>query len=439
MATVKYLLQSKSTHAQIYLRLSLGRNKTFKRKTGLQIDFKNWSIKTSFPKQGDENSKSLNIKLRDLQVNILNQVNSANSKGELIDGLWIENKIDTFFGRSKIDDINYIDRYGDFFLRNLEYKVTTSGGTGVSKATYNKYKTILNKLSKFQVFKKRQYTIKDVDLKFRSDLIKYFSENDRLGENTIGRYLKVVKSICIDAQLNGIQVNDQLKHFKGFTVKAPKVTLSFDELKIIKETNLVSENHQIARDWLIIGSYTGQRVSDLLRMNVSFIKKIKGHEFIVLEQVKTGKLVQIPIHREVKSVLEKNNGNFPRLFTKNIDSNKALFNRYLKQLCKIAEINTVVLGNKFDDETKRTVTGNFEKHELVSSHICRRSFATNFYSQQNFPTPLLMNITAHSTEKMFLEYIGKKPIDYSLQLANIWDEEEKSIESLKVVRMVADD
>ncbi|WP_421824303.1 hypothetical protein [Flagellimonas oceanensis] len=31
-----------------------------------------------------------------------------------------------------------------------------------------------------------------------------------------------------------------------------------------------------------------------------------------------------------------------------------------------------------------------------------------------------MNITGHSTEKMFLEYIGKKPIDYSLQLARIW-------------------
>jgi len=39
------------------------------------------------------------------------------------------------------------------------------------------------------------------------------------------------------------------------------------------------------------------------------------------------------------------------------------------------------------------------------------------------PTPLLMNITGHTTEKMFLEYIGKQPIDYSMQLAEIWSKE----------------
>ena len=31
-----------------------------------------------------------------------------------------------------------------------------------------------------------------------------------------------------------------------------------------------------------------------------------------------------------------------------------------------------------------------------------------------------MNITAHKTEQMFLTYIGKEPIDYSVKLAKIW-------------------
>lgn len=59
----------------------------------------------------------------------------------------------------------------------------------------------------------------------------------------------------------------------------------------------------------------------------------------------------------------------------------------------------------------------------MSLQICRRSFTTNFYAKEKYPTPLLMNITSHSTEKMFLNYIGKKPIDYGLQLAKIWDNE----------------
>ena len=42
-----------------------------------------------------------------------------------------------------------------------------------------------------------------------------------------------------------------------------------------------------------------------------------------------------------------------------------------------------------------------------------------------------MNITAHSTEEMFLEYIGKKPIDYSIQLAETWARESLKANSNK--------
>jgi integrase len=62
----------------------------------------------------------------------------------------------------------------------------------------------------------------------------------------------------------------------------------------------------------------------------------------------------------------------------------------------------------------------YPKYELVSSHICRRSFASNHYATELYPTPILMNITAHKTEQMFLTYIGKEPIDYSVKLAKIW-------------------
>lgn len=59
----------------------------------------------------------------------------------------------------------------------------------------------------------------------------------------------------------------------------------------------------------------------------------------------------------------------------------------------------------------------------MSLQICRKPFATNFCAEEKYPTPLLMNITAHGTEKMFLSYISKKPIDYGVQLARIWKKE----------------
>ena len=118
---------------------------------------------------------------------------------------------------------------------------------------------------------------------------------------------------------------------------------------------------------------------------------------------------------EKMAVLEKRNGEFPPIFSNNSESNKALFNRYLKALCKEAQINTLTEGNAYElgSKTNRKKFGKYEKWRLISSHVCRKSFSSHFYSNPLFPTPLLMNITAHSTEKQFLDYIGKKPLDYS--------------------------
>ena len=59
----------------------------------------------------------------------------------------------------------------------------------------------------------------------------------------------------------------------------------------------------------------------------------------------------------------------------------------------------------------RKVSGNYRKCDLVSSHIGRRSFCSNFYGI--IPTPLLINISGHGSEAMFLTYIGKSSKDLS--------------------------
>ncbi len=452
MATIKYLLQSKGENAQIYLRLSLGREKatnkddkpkfiSYKQKTGFTINSKGWSDATGLPipKKDDTTIQNLTADLRTLTKYVLDELNKSSSKGIEVNSRWLKETISKCFDRVELTELEYLNNYGEFFLKQLKYK-GSNNKIGVSRSTEKKYTTIVKKINSFSTYKKTKYKIVDVDLKFRNEFIKYLSEHDKLMDNTIGRYLKVVKTICLDAQKNDYETNKQLKHFQGFTVKAPKIVLSFDELEQIKRKELVNNMHEIARDWLIIGCYTGQRVSDLMRMNSSFIDRIHNFDFIVLEQIKTGKIVQIPVHNEVKQILDKRNGEFPPLFNHSMESNNVLFNRYLKQLCKIAEIENIVEGNYFDELKGRTITGLTEKHNLISSHICRRSFATNFYSDRKYPTPLLMNITAHSTEKMFLEYIGKKPIDYGLQLAGIWSTEalkEKKEPNLTVVKDAA--
>ena len=110
-------------------------------------------------------------------------------------------------------------------------------------------------------------------------------------------------------------------------------------------------------------------------------------------------------------ILNKRNGEFPHRIS------GQRYNEYIKEVCKIALINQLVNGSKSKTENgvTRKESGTFEKWELVTSHIGRRSFATNNYGR--IPTSLLINVTGHTTEAMFLEYIGKTETEKAIQLA----------------------
>jgi integrase len=76
---------------------------------------------------------------------------------------------------------------------------------------------------------------------------------------------------------------------------------------------------------------------------------------------------------------------------------------YIKEVCELAGIDKEVItkrskGGKRIEERK-------PKHQLITSHTARRSFATNFF-QLGLPAIELMKITGHSTERQFMEYIN---------------------------------
>jgi len=70
----------------------------------------------------------------------------------------------------------------------------------------------------------------------------------------------------------------------------------------------------------------------------------------------------------------------------------------------MARIDGLVSGFKNNPKTRRKEIVNDPKYKFVTSHIMRRSFASNYYGK--IETPLLMNITGHSKESTFLSYIG---------------------------------
>jgi integrase len=190
---------------------------------------------------------------------------------------------------------------------------------------------------------------------------------------------------------------------------------------------------------LIIGVWTGARVSDLL----NFTKKNIKNGFIEYTAIKTNQKIILPLHQHVRKILETNNGEFPR----KISSQK--FNDYIKKVClkidmieevegsKSIDINEGVKGSKrvkIKKKVFRKVKGTYKKYELVSSHICRRSFATNHYGK--LPTPVIMAVTGHTTEKMFLNYIGKTASDNAETLNKFWQHQQHKKEQKPVLEVI---
>jgi len=104
MATISFILQSKSESANIYLRLSIDRKTVFKRKTNDVINSSDWSTKKSQPLDRDENLKVLKTNLDKLRTGILERLNDAIKKSVEINGDWLTTQIDEIKGSATIDE-----------------------------------------------------------------------------------------------------------------------------------------------------------------------------------------------------------------------------------------------------------------------------------------------------------------------------------------------
>jgi integrase len=118
--------------------------------------------------------------------------------------------------------------------------------------------------------------------------------------------------------------------------------------------------------------------------------------------------VIIPIHPIVRNILNKYNNELPPPI-----SNQKL-NDYLKIIGKLAELDENVITYKTKGgRPEKKVT---PKHDLITTHTARRSFATNAF-KAGISSILIMKITGHKTEKSFLRYIRISPEEAAQEMA----------------------
>ncbi len=418
MATISFLPIGKKEPKEIYLRLSIDRKNVFKRKSSYTINSKDWSTSTKLPKPNDEDNKRLKNDLVTLREKIYTRLNDALTKKESINGEWLQEQINILTGKKVVTDLGLFVNYCQYYIDYLPNKVYKDSTKGAQPNTIAKYKALKQKLIDFETYTQKKVLISDINLSFSNQFQKYLKNVAKLSSNSIGKYITLIKSICNHAIENGFEVHKEYSQVLGWkTTKEVIITLNPNEITKIEQLKGLSEAMDNSRDWLVIGCYIGQRVSDLLSLTKASIKSTGDFDLIDIQQKKTNERVSIPVHPKVREILDKRNGDFPNPLS------DQKFNSNIKKIAEKAEIDDPIKGVLFNKDSKQKVEGIYPKHKLISSHICRRSFATNNYG--NYPTPLLLKITGHKTEKQFLDYIGKSDYDYAKQLAEYWQKEQQ--------------
>jgi integrase len=429
MASVNFLYRSTKEKSNLILRLlyrdnhkpSTVKDRITKELISVNYTDYNFGAKTKFEieknywsKQHKKKSKDIEITNKQTDVNnelnkienhVLNVFNSVSI--ETINKDWLQTQIDNYYNPKKETKIptNLID-YIDFYLDYRKNEIT--------ETNKSKCRVIKNKLIKYEAFLKKKILIKNINDSFKNEFVNYQKER-MYSQNTIQREFVTIKTFCKHARYLGLETHPQLDSLRIDRQKVEKIYLTLEDLTKIENISKkqLTDSLDNAKDWLIISCYTGQRVSDFMRFTKEQIRIEDGKHLLEFTQKKTGKNMTVPLHPKVLEILNKRKGKFPYP----ISDQK--YNDFIKTVCELAEINELTKGSKLvetetDSKVYRKKTGMYKKYDLVTSHIGRRSFATNFYGK--IKTIYLIYMTGHSTESLFLEYVGKSNKDLALEI-----------------------
>ncbi len=400
MATLKFFLQSTKDHSPIYIRLRDGKEIDLKAKTGLIINPSNWNNKNQRPKNTKSPElKKLVFELENIKVRILKAYNEIQLKKLPITSDWLKRAITgNPFEEKDPSLVSYFEKY--ISIKSEE----------VSERGIQKIIVLRDTIIEFEKIWNKKIEIVDVDLNFQNDFIKFLSSEKGYRQTTKHRTIKFLKTVCRHARASGYESSPQLDLLGVKDGKVNIVYLTPEDINKIKRVKLDFAYLDNARKWLLLSCYLGQRGGDLLRCSSKDIVEIDNYRMLDIRQEKTNKPLYVYLLPEAEKILEDNEDEFPRKIS------VQNYNTYIKEVCRIAGVNEITFGSKVDPQSKKKEDGHFEKWELVTSHIGRRSFATNYYGK--IDTPLLMAQTGHSSENMFLKYIGKSRTDTILEFAN---------------------
>lgn len=296
----------------------------------------------------------------------------------------------------------------------------TENAPSRAKGSMVVYKSLKKHLKNFQDYRRTPVRFKEMDYQFFQEfqnyLIQWEEKNPKTGHVTflnnvsIAKQLSTLKTFLNYAKRKGIEVNDK---YKEFPIKKEKLeVIALTEKEFNKLVNYdFSKNRRLdqVKDIFVFSCATGYRYSDLEQLKRYHIRENE----IILTITKTKEPSVVPLNPHSRAILKKYEENLNPL---PMISNQK-FNKYIKEICKLAEINDPVEIVRFRGAIRDIKI--VPKHEMISAHTGRKTFVSLSLAF-GIPAEVVMNITGHSDYKSFKRYVKVDEERKRIEMNKAW-------------------
>ncbi|PHN00931.1 phage integrase SAM-like domain-containing protein [Flavilitoribacter nigricans] len=310
-----------------------------------------------------------------------------------------KDKLDLKSGRTEpVDQLPQLS-----FFEFIEQELEEMQQQGMRRSSFQPFKLhaeILRNFSREQ----GEFTFEDIDWNFRLQLIDWLATR-KVQVGYGNKTLSILRQFMERARRKKLHSNVKYQG-SGWLVSKKKavstpVTLSLEELQTLADLKLGGYYKKV-RDLFLIGAGTGQRFSDYSRYTPAhFYRTMNGVPILSVIAQKTDIPAKIPLNifPWLLPILEEYNYTAPTLSMQKL-------NEGLKSLCQNAGFDDQMLVVEQYMGRKARIEKRFvPKYELISTHTCRRSFATNLY-KMGYTLAQIMPMTGHATETQLRTYIG---------------------------------
>jgi len=289
------------------------------------------------------------------------------------------------------------------YLQNRSKELGKKTGVDFGPPTYEKYERCTRFVIEFmeKEFKVKNYALVRIDSKFLEQYFQYLRTTRNIANNTAVKYMAFFKTLLMPAVKSRLIRDNPFTDTKFRIKTIPKGFLTDEEIEILINVKLGSDDLDRIRDQYLFCCYTGLAYSDLKQLNRHhFIQQKEGGYYMLKPRQKTGQDSIIPLLPVAQGILQKYS------LTKDF-----------------RDFRWHVSANQKMNQRLKTIGEKADLKKALHMHLARHTFATTITLSNGVPIESVSSMLGHATLRQTQHYakiVATKVINDMAKIKDIY-------------------